>query len=265
MQKDGKSGYIINSVINALNLFELFQNDVAAISPLETAQALRMQKNSASRLLSTLEQRNYLELDKLSGHYRLGFKTLELGQSYLKHAELRRLIDPVIKKIVQECHETTSLGILEKQHIVYTNALESPQMIRVTSRLGARFPAYCIASGKVQLAFLSEQELDAVYPEENFKTFTQKTHRCKTSLQQELQAVVKCGYAVDLEEIEAGVCCVAVPVRDYTQKIVGSLSVSGPSFRMTKKRIETEMAPFLLTTSNELSTALGYLIRPESR
>lgn len=263
MNKDGKASYIIHSVINALDLFEQFQTDFEALSPMEAAHVLKMSKNSVNRLLTTLEQRSYLELDKLSGRYRLGFKTLELGQAYLKHADLRRLIGPTIQKIVQNCKETTYLGILEKQHIVYTNALESPQMVRVTSRLGTRLPAYCTASGKAQLAFLSEQELDAIYPEEEFKTFTPKTHSSKTSLRQELQEIAARGYAVDLEEVETEVRCVAVPIRDYTQQIIGSLSVSGPSFRMTEKRIETETAPFLLATSKELSAALGYIVCPE--
>ncbi len=259
MARKEKSDYIIHAVANALELLELFHCDGEALSVSEIAQQLRLPKHNVLRLLTTLELRGYLENEKLSGRYRLGLKALGLSQTYLHQGGLLRRAGPVLKNIVQSCRETVYLALLEKRHIIYVDAVESDQAVRVASRLGTRLPAYCTASGKAHLAFLPEKMLDSLYPREALEGFTPRTHLSKESLRKDLQEIARRGYAVDDEEFDREVRCVAVPVRDYTQSVIGALSVSAPSFRMASRRIEEEIIPLLLGSAQELSTALGYI------
>ncbi len=259
MAKKEKSDYIIHAVSNALELLELFHSAGEALSVSEIAQKLKLQKNTVIRLLVNLEIRGYVEHDKASDRYRLGLKALELSQSYLHQGGLLRRAGPALEGIVQSCHETAYLALLEQRHILYVSAVESDQTVRVVSRLGTRLPAYCTASGKVHMAYLAEAALNKLYPDQELEGFTPRTHTTKDSLRRELEEIAPRGYAIDDEEYEQEIRCVAVPVRDYTQAVVGALSVSGPSFRMTTDRIEIEIAPLMLTVAAELSATLGYL------
>ncbi|BCR03674.1 IclR family transcriptional regulator [Desulfuromonas versatilis] len=259
MAKKEKSDYIIHAVSNALELLEQFHSAEEAMSVSDLALKLKMQKNTVIRLLTNLEVRGYVEHDKAFDRYRLGLKALELGQNYLHQGGLLRRAGPALENIVQSCHETAYLALLEKRHILYVAAVESDQTVRVVSRLGTRLPAYCTASGKVHMAHLPAATLDKLYPEEDLEGFTPTTLTSKESLRRELQEIAPRDYAIDNEEYEKEIRCVAVPVRDYTQSVVGALSVSGPSFRMTQVRIEEEIAPLLLSVATELSATLGYI------
>jgi DNA-binding IclR family transcriptional regulator len=119
-------------------------------------------------------------------------------------------------------------------------------------------PAYCTAAGKVHLAFMSDEEIDSILPNREFKKFTDNTITDRETLRKELREVEEKGYAIDDEELDLGVRCVAAPIRDYTRRIVGAISVSGPAMRINDERIEKEIVPLVLESAEELSTRLGF-------
>lgn len=255
-----KSDYIINAVASAFDILELLHSDGSGVRLSDIANKLHLTKGKVFKLLSTLKIRGYVEHDEMTKCYQLGLKNLELSQHYLKQGGLLKSSLTVLEEIVKECHETAYLAILEKRHILYLAARESDQAVRVSSRLGTRLPAYCTASGKVHLAALSRLELDRLYPENNFKTFTPNTHTCKASLLQELQGIHQQGYAIDQGEHNQEVLCISAPIRDYSRKVVGAISISGPSYRMTPEKIHGEYVSCLLQKSWNLSSQLGYSI-----
>src|SRR6185369_14937910 len=132
MAKKDKSEYIIQAVDHALDLLEQFQGDVDELGVTE--------------------------------NYRLGLKTLELGQTFIKQMGLLRQSRPVLESLVRECNETTYVAILKESHIVYLDVVETDLTVRVVPRVGSRLPAYCTAAGKVQLAYMTEEELDNYLP-----------------------------------------------------------------------------------------------------
>jgi DNA-binding IclR family transcriptional regulator len=136
--------------------------------------------------------------------------------------------------------------------------VETDMTVRVVSRVGSRLPAYCTAAGKVYLAFMSEDEINEILPGDTFQAHTDTTITTRKTLKEELEKVAEQGYAIDNEELDLGVHCVAAPIRDYTRRIVGSISVSGPSMRLGEERIVKELVPLVLSASEELSTRLGY-------
>ena len=216
MGKKEKSEYLIQAVSHALDLLEQFYDDVDELGVTELSKRLKLHKNNVFRLLATLESRGYIEQNKVTENYRLGLKTLELGQTFIKQMGLLRQSRPVLEALVKECNETTYVAILKESSIVYLDVVETDLTVRVVPRVGARLPAYGTAAGKVQFAFMTEEELDV------------------------------------------GVRCVGAPIRDYTRRIIGAVSISGPSMRFSDERMEKELIPLVQRAAEEISTKLGY-------
>ncbi len=257
MAKKDKSEYIIQAVSHALDLLEQFHDDVDELGVTELSKRLKLHKNNVFRLLATLESRGYIEQNKATENYRLGLKSLELGQTFIKQMGLLRQAKPILEKLTKDTGETSYVAIFKEGHIVYLDVVETDQTVRVVSRVGSRLPAYCTASGKVHLAAMSEEELEEVLPEQ-LEKHTPTTFADRASLLAELKKVAEQGYAIDDEELDQGVRCVAAPIRDYTRRIIGAISISGPAMRLPLDKIEQEIVPRVVQAGQELSTRLGY-------
>ncbi|WP_243370486.1 IclR family transcriptional regulator [Geotalea sp. SG265] len=257
MAKKEKSEYIIQAVSHALDLLEQFHDDVDELGVTELSKRLKLHKNNVFRLLATLESRNYIEQNKVTENYRLGLKTLELGQTFIKQMGLLRQSRPVLESLVHDCNETTYVAILKEFHIIYLDVVETDLTVRVVPRVGARLPAYCTAAGKVQIAYMTDEELANFLPKE-MKRYTSNTIIDKDELKKHLVQVANQGYAIDNEELDVGVKCVGAPIRDYTRRIIGAVSISGPSMRFTDDRLEKELIPKVIQASEEISSKLGY-------
>ncbi|MEA3465799.1 MAG: IclR family transcriptional regulator [Thermodesulfobacteriota bacterium] len=255
--KKDKSEYIIQAVSHALDLLEQFHDDIDELGVTELSKRLKLHKNNVFRLLATLESRGYIEQNKATENYRLGLKSLELGQTFIKQMGLLRQAKLSLEQLVQECNETAYVAIFKGSHVVYLDVVETDMTVRVVSRVGSRLPAYCTASGKIHLANLSEEELDTLTPK-TFESHTPTTITNIDTLKADLKQVAKQGYAIDNEELDPGVRCIAAPIYDYTRRIVGAISLSGPSMRFTDERMKKELIPLVIDAAATLSTRLGY-------
>jgi IclR family KDG regulon transcriptional repressor len=258
MAKKDKSEYIIQAVDHALDLLEQFQGDIDELGVTELSKRLKLHKNNVFRLLATLESRNYIEQNRVTENYRLGLKTLELGQTFIKQMGLLRQSRPVLEALVKECNETTYVAILKESHIVYLDVVETDMTVRVVPRVGSRLPAYCTAAGKIQLAYMTDEELDHYLPTKELKRYTDATITDRDAFKAHLAEIAEQGYAIDNEEMDIGVCCVGAPIRDYTRRIIGAVSISGPSMRFSKERIEKELIPLVKRAGEDISTKLGF-------
>jgi IclR family KDG regulon transcriptional repressor len=236
---------------------EQFHDDVDELGVTELSKRLKLHKNNVFRLLATLESRGYIEQNKATENYRLGLKALELGQTFIRQMGLLRQAKPILDQVVEKCNETAYVAIFKEGYVVYLDVVETDHTVRVVSRVGSRLPTYCTAAGKVHLAFMNEEELESALPKE-FKAFTPNTHTSRESLKKDLGQVAEQGYAIDDEELDPGVRCVAAPIRDYTRRIVGAISISGPSMRFSDERMEKELIPLAFNAGEELSTRLGF-------
>ena len=171
---------------------------------------------------------------------------------------LLRQAKPILERLVGECNETSYVAIFKEGYVVYLDVVETDLTVRVVSRVGSRLPAHCTASGKVHLAYMTEEEILALIPQREMKQFTTTTITDRDELVKELALVAERGYAIDNEEMDLGVRCVAAPIRDYTRRIVGAVSISGPSMRFTDERIEKELIPLVIKAGDDLSTRLGF-------
>jgi len=258
MAKKDKSEYIIQAVDHALDLLEQFQGEVDELGVTELSKRLKLHKNNVFRLLATLESRNYIEQNRVTENYRLGLKTLELGQTFIKQMGLLRQSRPVLEALVKECNETTYVAILKESHIVYLDVVETDLTVRVVPRVGSRLPAYCTAAGKIQLAYMTDEELDHYLPTKELKGYTSNTITDRDEFKSHLRKIAEQGYAIDNEEMDVGVCCVGAPIRDYTRRIIGAVSISGPSMRFSPERMEKELIPLVRRAGEDISTKLGF-------
>ncbi len=258
MVKKDKSEYIIQAVSHALDLLEQFHDDTDELGVTELSKRLKLHKNNVFRLLATLESRGYIEQNKATENYRLGLKALELGQTFIKQMGLLRQAKPILEQMVEDSNETSYVAIYKENHIVYLDVVETNLTVRVVSRVGSRLPAYCTAAGKVHMAHMTDEELDELLNNINFVQHTPTTIASIKAMREELVKVRELGYAFDDEELDLGVRCIAAPIRDYTRRIVGAISISGPTMRVSNERVESELVRLVLKAANELSTRLGF-------
>jgi IclR family KDG regulon transcriptional repressor len=259
-RKKEKADYVVQSVDRALDILESFDFNEEELGVTELAHKLNLHKNNVFRLLATLEVRGYIEQDRKSGNYRLGIKTFEIANVFLHHLGLRRQARPILEELVNKCDETANLAILDGSDVIYILMHETSQTVRIVLRLGQRLPAHCTAAGKAQLAFESADRLQLLFKDTPLRKLTENTIVRPEALREHLREVAKVGFALDNEEFELGVRCLAAPVRDYSHKVVASVGLSGPLSRFSMERIEKELVPLVKEAGEKISERLGYEI-----
>lgn len=262
MVKRDKSNYIIQSVAHALDVLEEFKGDAIELGVTELSKKLKLHKNNIFRLLATLEARGYIEQNKSTENYRLGLKSLELGQTFIRQMGLLRQARSTLEELASRANETSYLAIMRSNDVIYLDVVEANQTVRVASRVGLRLPPFCTAVGKVLIASDSEEELRKKLPE-HLEKRTDKTITDAKVLIEHLKKVHKQGYALDDEEYEEGVRCIAAPVRDYTGNVVAAISISGPAMRMTDKKIVDDLVQAVRDGGEEVSRRLGFNVGQE--
>jgi DNA-binding IclR family transcriptional regulator len=254
----GRRKPVLKAVDHAFDVLEALGGERDEMGVTELARQLGFSKNNVFRLLATFQEQGYVEQNPRTENYRLGLKVFELAQVYLRKSGLIRHARPVLRDLVERCNESAYISILRGREIVYLDLIESSQTIKLISRVGRRLPSYCTAAGKIQLAYLSEDELEKLFKDRPLESFTTNTITDFDALMDELRLCARQGFAVDHQEYEEEVKCVAAPVRDYTRRVVAGVSVAGPAFRLGDERIEGELVPLVVEAARTISTRLGY-------
>jgi DNA-binding IclR family transcriptional regulator len=198
----------------------------------------------------------------LGGKFRLGLKLFDLGNRAIEQYDLRDRAQPHLRRLVTETEETAHLCILEGAHVIYIDKIEPARSVRMITRIGSSNPAHCTSVGKAILAFLPEERLNEILRRIRFERFTQRTITTPEALRTEIEKTRRRGYAVDDEEFEEGLRCIAVPLLDAQRLPVAAVSISGPSFRVTAQKLPS-IANHLLQCVRGISMDMGFL--PSSR
>jgi DNA-binding IclR family transcriptional regulator len=259
MVKRSRQNYIVQSVSHALDVLEAFKGDKDELGVTELSSVLGLPKNNVFRLLATLETRGYIEQNKTTGNYRLGIKTFELGQIFRRRMGLIKQAHSVLEELEAKCNESTYLAVIQEGMVVYVDMVETTHSVRIVPKLGQRVPAYCTAVGKTQMAYESQDEVEQILSKIGLRAFTPHTITDKQQLLEHLKQVAQQGYAIDNEELDEEVKCVATPVRDYTGQVVAGICISGPIQRMSDERIQNELIGPLKTAAQDISSRLGYV------
>jgi len=250
----------VQSLDRALNILEVMAKEEAPISVSELASKVGLKVSTVHRLLSTLASRGYIEQDAETSKYRLGLKLLEVGNAALYYYDVRSVARPYLEELVDKCNETTNLAVLDGTEVVYIDQVESKSMIivKMFAQVGNRGPVHCTASGKCMLAYLPEDKREDVLSKITLKKYTNETIVDLSYLRKELSRISEEGLAFDWGEMEEHVRCVAAPVFDRLGRVVASISISGPSNRITSYYIKNELGDMVRDTALNVSRKMGY-------
>ncbi len=256
-RKRTKKEYVVHNVDTAFNiLFFIAEHPGSSIEDIEKFAGISHLQ--AEKILDVLINRGYVNFNKKKKIYSLGIRNFEVGHSYLTHVDIRKLAKPYLQELGERYKENIYLAIRSGYEIVYIDAYEVDRPIMVKSRVGKLLPMYASASGKIHLADMDKEELEDFFKHVKLIPFTKKTIVDKEELIKHLQDVKEKGYAIDDEEWEEEVRCLSVPIRDHSGKISAVITLSAPSYRLPKERIEKELKDEFLKKARELSERLGY-------
>lgn len=246
---------LIGSLTRGLTILELLQEN-GSMGVSELGRAIGVNKSSAYRLLSTLEARGYVEQVSESGKYRLGMKLAGFRIRVLTDSELIRAAKPCLRTLSEQTGEAAGLCILNGGSGLLVDKYTGPQRIVANLTEGMREPLYCTALGKMLLSSLPPERQRAILTESDLVKRTAHTVTDSEKLLEELVAISHKGFAVDDEEYDAGVRCVAAPVYDYTKTMVASIGISGPAGRLTERQFEEDIR-LTKEAAHTLSVRLG--------
>lgn len=246
----------MKSVRNALLILRQFTHDRSEHGVTALSRALDMDKGSVHRHLRELEAMRFIERDPETRHYRLGLAVVELAGVRLSQMRFVDVAKPHLAWLWRETGETVQLSILEGESVFYLAILESPQPIRVASRVGERTPLHATAAGKVLLAHLSDERREQILAGP-LRSLTPRTVTDPKQLRAELRILRQRGYAIDEEGFIPHLRAAAAPVRDSSGEVVAAVAVGGPSMRVTRRRLETISAA-LREAALRISRGLGY-------
>lgn len=223
----------------------------------ELAQQTGMPPSTIHRLLATLARCGYVRQDPATKQYHLSLKLLELGAKVRIDLDIVVAARPHMRRLMEKSGETVNLVMFDAGEAVYVEQEANTRaMLRMFTRVGARVPLYCSGVGKAFLAWLGDEAALEYFIKVDKKRHTQGTIMEPDGLLQELRTIRQTGYAVDDEEMEAGVRCVAALIFQAGPAVAGAMSISGPSARLPSERLP-ELANLLLDASRTVSAQLG--------
>ncbi|WP_232021899.1 IclR family transcriptional regulator [Mycobacterium basiliense] len=248
----------VQSVDRALLVLELLA-DMGKAGVTEVADELGVHKSTASRLITSLESRGYVEQLSERGKYQLGIAVSRLARARSGHLDLVKLGQDACDKLAADLGETANLAILDENRTVNIVEAVSTAEIALQTWVGQSCPAHATSAGKVLLAGLDADEVrDRLGT--TLEGFTENTIVAIDALEAELAATRDAGWASAHEELEIGLNAVAAPVYDGHGQVAAALSVSGPAYRLQAADFE-EVAKQTIAAADGISRGLGWTDR----
>ena len=245
----------MQSLARGLEVIGAFQHARPSLTVSEVAALSNMSRAAARRCLHTLSVLGYARGQ--DGSYRLTPKALSLGYAYLTASPVARVAQPVLEEVSTRLHESCTMTVLDGDDIVYVARAATQRIISVGLSVGSRLPAYCTSMGRVLLAFLNEDDLDAYLERVPLVRQTPHTIIELAVLRRELQRVRAEGYALVDQELELGLRSIAVPVRQQDGRAVASINVGAQAARVDLETMTRTYLPVLRNAADQIAIAVA--------
>jgi DNA-binding IclR family transcriptional regulator len=255
-EQEPTNRYEITAVAKALDVLEALQSG-EEMTLEQIFSAADLPKSTTFRILSTLESRGYVERGSDERRYKLAMKLLDLSRPLMDRNPVRRLALPQMRRLSNLYGETINLGMLSGPDVIYIDIIDSHHPFRVTEAPGSRSPIYSTALGKAIAAFLPRGDLERIISQQSFRKLTETTITTKERFMSELRLVAVRGYAMDDGEGEAGVRCVAAPIRGAGGYPIAAISLSAPAIRFSGDEA-IPVAQEIGRACHEISGHLGF-------
>lgn len=249
----------VQSLERAFHLLELLSEHPDGMHLLELAGASGLHKSTVHRMLASLITLGYVrKLPEVEGKYQLTLRLFAIAARVAAGTDMMNVARPVLARLCDSTGEAVHLVVQDGSDIVYVHKAENPSATyQMGSRIGMRRPLYCTAAGKSILATLGDREVARIWEQSEIVPYTPHTILRLEKLYDELDQAKRLGYALDNEENELGVYCIAAAIRDYTGQCRGAFSVSAPIARMPSERVE-ELGALMVRTATTISAGMGY-------
>src|SRR3954466_3294797 len=245
------------AVERALGMLEAVAQEPDGLSNAEISRKLQIPKSSASYILRTLEQQNYLHRDEETAKYRVGLKILSLSRGALSGIDVREVALPIMRHLMEKTTLTCHLAILDGPVAVYIEKVEPQGFIRMDTWVGRRMSVHATSVGTALAAHIPQDQLQKIVAERPLEKRTPKTITTLPRLLKELERVRNLGYAIEDEENNLGARCLGAPVFNQHGAIEASLGLSG-----TINQVNSETMPRIVAAlkdaARHLSMQLGH-------
>ncbi len=244
---------------SGVKLLKILEYIVYAGKPLrliDISRGMGMNQTTTSRYLSTLINNHYIVQEPSLMTYMPTYKLNSMANHANSAMDITRITHPFLERISKEFGESVCLSSEENMQAVYIDVMPSQRFLATFQQVGGHAPLHCTGNGKVLLLNYSSSQIDDLVKYRGLAQYTPNTITNKETLLEELNKIRERGYALDEEERELGVRCVAVPIYDSESKVITSLSITGPTVRMTDELIQGYIS-VLKTAAVNISKTLG--------
>lgn len=255
-EKGSERDYLNKSLDKSLSILDFFDPKNSKLSVTEIARKCDTNPSSLYPILHTLEKYGYLKRDgdKL---YKLGLAFAKKGRLVLDRLSVSVEARSELEKLRDEAEKTVHLGCLRDNQLIYIDKVEFTGGIRMYSSPGKTAPLHATALGKAILAFLPKDKLKAILSEIDLTSCTKNTIKDRTHLLKELDTIRKRNYAVDNEEFEEGIKCIASPIHGHDGNVKAAVSLTGLAAQIGDEEVR-RMASLVETIAGNISSKLGY-------
>lgn len=254
--KDVTQSSPLESASRVIRVLEVLSSAGGNLSLSELAGRLGLPKSSVHRLLAVLMAHGLVEQDASTKRYQLGMKVFEIGSSVIHRIGLHQAAHPILEELAVRTGETCHLAMLSGVEAVYVYKIDGHSSIIMSSRVGKRAPCHCTSIGKVLIAWGGDDLFRRVIWA-GLQRYTRRTITRESELAMELERVRRQGYAIDREEYEDGLSCVAAPIRDHSARVVAAVGIAAPAWRVTEDHLPS-LANMVSSSAQAISRNLGY-------
>lgn len=247
----------VQALDRAMDILDILSLEPEGLGVTQIAERAALHKSTAHRIVMALSERGYLEKSQKGSQYKIGLKMVDICSVYLNSVELKTEARPMLRDITQRTGLTSHLAILDGNQAVYIDKVEMEQYLRLYSQIGRRIPTHCSALGKCLLSGIPNNELDVLLRNYPYTIFTEHTISNEKELRKQLEDVRRNRYAVDDQEHDIGIRCVAAPIFDYRGKVIAAISVAGPEQIFTEEK-QKDFIDQIRTTAKEISIRMGH-------
>lgn len=250
----------MHSVGRALTILESLTRSDHELGVSEISRVTGLAVGTVHRLLATLAYHGYVWQNTYSRKYAPGIKLLSVAAA--AHERIGAISRPFLTRLMQASNETANLAILEGNANLYIEQVPPPRMLRIFTEPGNRVPLHTAGTGKVLLAYQVPQVIETIIEGTGLPRATSATITKRSVLMQVLEQLRNQGYAIDMEEQEEGVCCLAAPVFTPDGQILAAMSISGPASRLDQHRLN-ELIPHVKNTAGALGRTINSVAVPK--
>lgn len=247
------------SLCKALEILNCFTAETPSLRITDITRRVGMTQSSVSRLIGTMVAYGYVEKDDDSGCYQLGKRIITLSSVALNHSELRKQALPELFRLEQEYKVGANLAVLEKGEMYYIAHVDSRTSPRMYTMVGYTNPLHCTAIGKILLASMEDEQIEAIISAKGMKAYTYNTVTSFEVLMEQISKARRVGYSTEYGEHALGSACIAAAIRDRSGKVVAGLSASGKFCNLNMEEHEEEVARIVIESAELISNKLGRL------